>query len=73
MWVDIFSEEDEEVLKGKTKLFMSPLLLLDNNDNDSDNDNDGENDSDNQVHTFGQLQSRKKGFGKVVQLYSTSF
>lgn len=47
MWVDIFSEEDEEVLKGKTKLFMSPLLLLDNNDNDSDNDNDGESDSDN--------------------------
>lgn len=55
MWVDIFSEEDEEVLShvenlitgGKIKLFMSPLLLLNNNDNDSDNDNDGQSDSDN--------------------------
>jgi len=89
MWVDIFnfSEEDKEVLshaknlihKGKIKLFMSPLFLLNNNDNDSDNGNDSESDSDrdsdsdNQVHTFGQLQSREKGFWKVVQLYSTSF
>lgn len=76
MWVDIFnfSEEDKEVLshtknlihQGKIKLFMSPLFSLNNNDNDSDNGNDSESDSDrdsdsdNQVHTFGQLQSREK-------------
>lgn len=72
MWVDIFSEEDQEFLSHVENLITGGKIKL-FNDNDSDNDNDGQSDSDNQVHTFGQRQSPKKGFGKVFQLYSTSF
>ena len=46
MWVDIFSEEDEEFLSQVENLITGGKIKL-FNDNDSDNDNDGQSDSDN--------------------------
>ncbi|XP_073240204.1 myoferlin-like [Porites lutea] len=46
MWVDIFSEEDEEFLSHVENLITGGKIKL-FNDNDSDNDNDGQSDSDN--------------------------